>query len=80
MVLVLISNCFADSLEIPKSCYPIKLQEKFLLKGLVLDLPGEERTVISWGLLENKGGMFVIYTYLPVTDKDLQIVMEIINE
>ena len=80
ILLLLITQCFADQLEIPKSCYPKQLQEQFLLKGLILDLPGEERTSISWALLENKGGMFVIYTYRSVTEKELQLVMEIINE
>ena len=70
----------ADSLQIPFDCYPKQLQKAFEVYNLKLDLDGNDRTHHSWGFLRNEGDKFFIYTYKPITRKELDLVMKIIME
>jgi len=69
-----------DELAIPFSCYPKAIQQEFAKNGFKVDLDPNERTVGSWGFIINKGAEYVIYTYNPVSDVELSIIMTVINK
>lgn len=71
---------FCDQLEIPYSCYPKILQERFADNNLKLDLSGNDRTQDSWGFIENKGTSYKIFTYRSVTPEELSLIMKIARE
>lgn len=73
-----ISN--ADILQISKSCYPKELQKQFASKGYKLDINGNDRDTKSWGFLNNKGQEYEIITYNPVTPKELEDIMRLVNQ
>ena len=78
-LLLWVGNVFADKLMIPFECYPKHIQTEFAKEGLKLDLDSVSRTEDSWGYLVNEGTRFIIYTYHPVTNNELQLVMDIIQ-
>ena len=69
----------ADKLMIPYDCYPRELQQRFLENGYKLELDSTLREADSWGFLENEGSQYNIYTYKPLTDKELQDILELTN-
>ncbi len=76
--ILLYSNVNADILKIRFECDPQVLQEAFLSKGYVVDIEGERRTKYSWGFIRNLGMEYEVITYKPITDKELEMVKEII--
>jgi len=78
IILMLATTCFADTLQIPFSVYPKKIQREFKKIEVRLDLNPNDRTERSWGFLENKGTSFNIITYKPVNAEDFPVIQEII--
>ena|SRR3990167_3399594 len=70
----------ADILQIPLSCWPVEIQEKFTKRGYKLDLSPIGRTDKSWGYIISYGSNFDLYTYRPVTPEDFRLVQEIVFE
>ena len=71
MILFITSFCLADEIQVPMSCFPKKLQEKFQNKGYKLDLSANDRDELSWGFIESKGSSFSIFTYRQATPQEL---------
>ena len=80
VILFFIGIAWADELIVPFICDPEIIQAKFMQHGYILDLPGERKTPLSWGFLENKGNEYIIHTYNSITSKELEIVQQIIME
>ena len=80
VALIISLPAFADKLIIPFDCYPKQLQAAFATQGLKLDLSGVDRTDDSWGFLENQGTRFILYTYNPVQDWELKLLLETIMQ
>jgi hypothetical protein len=70
---------YADYIDIPYKCNPIKVQKAFADKGYKVDLSGNDYTDDSFGLLENRGSSFRIITYNSATKADLGMIREIIT-
>jgi len=70
---------YADRLIISSECEPQELQKEFKKNNLILDLPQDKKTKFAFGLLENNGAGYVIKTYKPVTDDQLEIVKLVNN-
>ena len=68
---------FGDELQIASSCYPKQLQSKFIEKGYKLDLSANDRDEKSWGFIESKGSKYSIFTYNPVTSKEMSDVLKL---
>jgi len=80
MLIILYTSCaFADELQIPFSCYPKELQQRFADRGYKVDLSGNDRDKNSWGFIVNQGTKFSIFTYENVTQEEFMMVMEVIN-
>lgn len=71
---------YADEFIIPFSCYPKQIQEFFAQRGKKLDIVANDRTRDSYGFLVNKGSEFIIYTYHPTTDKDFNLMMDVMKQ
>ena len=69
LILLIATNCYADSFKVPFSCYPKEVQKVFTEYDVKLDLDANERTEGSWGFLENKGTEYWIHTYYPTNTK-----------
>lgn len=78
IIVILISNAYADILKVRFECNPEILQGLFLAKGYIVDLEGERKSPYSWGLIKNQGMEYEIITYKPVTEKELDMIKEII--
>lgn len=78
ILLFITTTAYADQFEIPFSCYPKQLQKQFADEGKKLDLSGNDRTLESWGFIENKGTTFIIYTYKSATDEDFTLIMKLV--
>lgn len=60
VVLVLIAtNCFADTFKVPFRCYKKELIEEFAKVGIILD----EDNPDAHGFIENRGAEYYIHTY-----------------
>jgi len=70
-------NAYCDEFRIPFECYPKKVQAQFEESGKKLDLNGNDKDENSWGFIVNQGSHYTIYTYKPVTEEDLNMVMRI---
>jgi len=70
---------YADELQIPLPCYPKQVQQFFLDRGYKVELNGNERDKDTWGFIENKGTSFTVVSYYPITDKDLQVIQELVT-
>jgi hypothetical protein len=79
LVLMSCILAYADELVIPLPCYPKQLQQFFLDRGYRVALTGNEREKDTWGFIENKGTSFSVISYYPITDKDLQVLKELVT-
>jgi len=75
----LCNNLYADKLLVPFECYPKEVQKLYIENGLKLDLDRNDKTPDSWGFLINEGGQYWIYTYKPVTDEELYLMLKIMG-
>ena len=80
LLLLITTSCFSDELQLPFSVYPKKLQAKFIEKGYKLDLSANDREEDSWGFIVSEGTKFSIFTYHPVTQKEMQDIIKIMGE
>jgi len=78
IMLLFCVTCYADTLQIPVACYPIKMQQAFSDAGYKLDLSGNDRTEDSWGFIENRGTYFFIHTYRSVKPEDFEVIQQIV--
>lgn len=70
----------ADVYSIPWECYPKQIQQEFEENDLKLDLDRNDRTLNSWGFLENRGAEYIIYTYRSLTRAERKSFLNIINK
>ena len=76
--ILIFSNAHSDILQVRFECNPEIIQEAFLSKGYIVDIDGEKKSQYSWGFIRNNGMEYEIITYKPITEKELDMVKEII--
>lgn len=79
LLLLLSTQASADRFTVPFECNPRKVQKEFAKKGIKLDTMYEEKSEGSWGYIFNEGSSYTIYSYRPATEKEMYLLMEIIN-
>ncbi|HEC64909.1 MAG TPA: hypothetical protein ENI23_06440 [bacterium] len=80
IIFLLFANlAYSDQLLIPFDCYPKEVQKQLAKTGRKLDLSGNDRTEDSWGFIENKGSVYIIYTYKSATKDDLGAIMTLVQ-
>lgn len=77
-VFILCSIVFADTIQIPFSCYPKDIQAKFEKVNKKVDLSANDRTEDSWAFINSKGTSYDIVTYAPVTLEELELIKKTI--
>lgn len=76
LILIISSNVYADTIQIPFECNPKQIQKDFKKIGYKLDLDGTNRSKDSFGFIVNKGTSYDIVTYKAVSMKDLKKMQE----
>lgn len=79
-ILLLTQVALGDEIKIGFECWPEQLQWKFAEYGLKVELSENKRENDSWAFIKNEGSRFIIYTYKPVTEEELEIIKKVIFE